>query len=130
MPETSNGHKGWISVFLELKWPAQVAAILSVPATIGGGTAGVSQFWKPDPAVAETRNLAADTNEKVATLIQTIESQNSNTRDLVTLMLQNICENSADAQWMLSFGQTRVRYCADIEAEVIKIFARGAWRVR
>lgn len=132
MPESSNGHGGWVNTFLRMKWQAQVAAILAIPATVSGGTAGVSQFWKPDPAVAEIRDVLQEHRDESrainATLITKLDSLNTTAGKISNAMFYNICEDSQNREWLARLGSRGQSYCQSITSDIEREFARGAYR--
>lgn len=118
--------------FKSLDWRTQLAIVLSVPALVGGGGTVVSQFWQPDPAVAEIRDVLEEHRNESrsinASLITKLDSLNSTAGKISNAMFYNICEDSQDSEWMVRLGSRADSYCKSITDDIEREFARGAYR--
>lgn len=121
-----------LDTFRSLDWRTQIAIVLSGAAAIGGGTAGVSQLWKPDPAVAEMRgileehrNEAREINASVLTKLDSLVTNGNKQSDA---MFYNICEDSRESEWLVRLGRRGASYCESITSNIEREFARGAYR--
>lgn len=118
--------------FKSLDWRTQLAIVLSVPALVGGGGTVVSQFWKPDPVVAEIRDVLEEHRDESrainASLITKLDSLNATAGKISSAMFYNICENAQDSEWLVRLGRRGESYCESITADIEREFARGAYR--
>lgn len=117
--------------FRFLPWQTQVAMVFAAAATLGGGTVGLGSIMKPDPVVAEIRDILEEHRNETrginSSLIVKLDSLNTHANKIYNAMMYDMCEDPASQEWIDRQGRRGEEYCRAVEEVMEREFIRGAY---